>query len=96
MRVCSAATWAMYEGVEPIDIGRHRRRHFEPRRVRHRHSLTGQVAGSGASESAAKRVEQQAAVAALRHRDSQPYETHGLIAQVVGLPAAFGQAGGAE
>jgi len=52
--------------------------------------------GGEASDAAAERIEQQAAIAALHHRHPQPYETRGTVAEVMGLPAALGQAGGAE
>ena len=49
-----------------------------------------------ASEPPAERIEQQAAIPAVHHRHPQPYETRGTVAEVMGLPAALGHAGGAE
>ena len=52
--------------------------------------------GGEASDAAAERIEQQAAIPALHHRNPQPYETRGTVAQVMGLPAALGHAGGTK
>ena len=52
--------------------------------------------GGQASDAAAERMEQQAAITALHHRHPQAYETRGAVAEVMGLPAALGHAGSAE
>ena len=52
--------------------------------------------GGEASDAAAERIEQQAAIPALHHRHPQPYETRSTVAEVMGLPAALGHAGATE
>ena len=49
-----------------------------------------------ASDAAAERIKQQAAIPALHQRHPQPYKTRGTVAEVMGLPAALGHAGGAK